>query len=43
VEADDKRYARVKVLKTVCDTIEPGMRERGFEPPPALEEALSRT
>ena len=43
VEADSKRYARVKVLETVCDMIETGMRERGFEPPPALEEALSRT
>jgi polyphosphate kinase 2 (PPK2 family) len=43
VEADDKRYARVKVLQTVCDAIETGMRERGFEPPPALEEALARS
>jgi polyphosphate kinase 2 (PPK2 family) len=43
VEADDKRYARVKVLETVCDTIETGMRERGFEPPAALDEALARS
>jgi polyphosphate kinase 2 (PPK2 family) len=43
VEAESKRYARVKVLETVCDTIETGMRERGFEPPPALDEVLSRT
>jgi polyphosphate kinase 2 (PPK2 family) len=42
VEADDKRYARVKVLETVCDAIETGMRERGFEPPAALEEALEQ-
>jgi polyphosphate kinase 2 (PPK2 family) len=43
VEADDKRYARVKVLETVCAEIERGSRERGFEPPPALEEVFSRT
>jgi polyphosphate kinase 2 (PPK2 family) len=43
VEAESKRYARVKVLETVCAMIETGMRERGFEPPPALEEVLSRT
>jgi AMP-polyphosphate phosphotransferase len=43
VEADSKRYARVKVLETVCGEIETGMRERGFEPPPALDEALSRS
>jgi polyphosphate kinase 2 (PPK2 family) len=43
VEADDKRYARVKVLETVCAEIERGSRERGFEPPPALEQVFSRT
>ena len=43
VEADSKRYARVKVLETVCGEIETGMRERGFEPPPAPEDALSRS
>jgi hypothetical protein len=32
----------VKVLETVCDAIETGMRERGFEPPAALEEALEQ-
>jgi AMP-polyphosphate phosphotransferase len=42
VEADDKRYARVKVLETVCEAIETGMRERGFDPPAALHEALAR-
>jgi AMP-polyphosphate phosphotransferase len=42
VEADDKRYARVKVLETVCAEIETGMRERGFHPPAALDEALDR-
>jgi polyphosphate kinase 2 (PPK2 family) len=30
VEADDKRYARVKVVETVCRSIEDGMAERGF-------------
>ncbi len=33
VEGDSKRWARVKVLETVIDEIESGMRERGFEPP----------
>jgi polyphosphate kinase 2 (PPK2 family) len=36
VEADDKRYARVKVIETVIAEVERGMRERGFPvPPPA--------
>ena len=33
VEADSKRYARVKVLETVIREIEEGIRERGFELP----------
>ena len=33
VEADSKRWARVKVLETVIAEIETGMRERGFDPP----------
>ena len=33
VEADSKRYARVKVVETVNAEIEAGMRARGFEPP----------
>jgi polyphosphate kinase 2 (PPK2 family) len=41
VEGDDKRFARVKVIETVCEEIERGMRERGYEPPASLEEALS--
>ena len=36
VEADSKRYARVKVLETTIVAIEEGMRARGLEPPPAL-------
>jgi polyphosphate kinase 2 (PPK2 family) len=34
IEADNKRWARVKVIETVNDDIEVGMRARGFEPPP---------
>jgi polyphosphate kinase 2 (PPK2 family) len=33
VEADSKRYARVKVIETVIAEVEAGMRARGFEPP----------
>jgi AMP-polyphosphate phosphotransferase len=43
IEADSKRYARVKVLETVIAEIETGMRERGFEPPVALGELLAGT
>ena len=32
VEADSKRFARVKVIETVIEQVELGMRERGFEP-----------
>jgi polyphosphate kinase 2 (PPK2 family) len=35
VEAESKRYARVKVVRTVIDRIEAGMRRHGFEPPPS--------
>jgi polyphosphate kinase 2 (PPK2 family) len=41
VEADSKRWARVKVLETVIAEIERAMRERGFEPPPELGEVLA--
>jgi AMP-polyphosphate phosphotransferase len=34
VEGDSKRFARVKVIETVCAEIERGMRERGFPVPP---------
>ena len=34
IEADSKRYARVKVIRTVIDEIEGGMRRHGIEPPP---------
>jgi len=33
VEAESKRYARVKVMETTIAEIERGMRSRGFEPP----------
>jgi AMP-polyphosphate phosphotransferase len=37
VPADSKRYARVKVVETVIEAIEAGMRKWGFEPPSAAE------
>src|SRR5215213_6969566 len=33
VEAESKKYARVKVVETVIERIEAGMRARGVEPP----------
>ncbi len=33
VEAENKKFARVKVVETVVERIERGMRERGIEPP----------
>jgi AMP-polyphosphate phosphotransferase len=33
VEGESKKYARVKVVETVIERIERGMRERGTEPP----------
>jgi polyphosphate kinase 2 (PPK2 family) len=33
VEAENKRYARVKVIRTVIHRIEEGMRRHGQEPP----------
>ena len=32
VEAESKRYARVKVIETTIAAIEQGMRDQGFEP-----------
>jgi polyphosphate kinase 2 (PPK2 family) len=37
IPADSKRYARVKVVETVIEEIESGMRKWGFEPPPPPE------
>jgi polyphosphate kinase 2 (PPK2 family) len=39
IEGDSKRFARVKVLETVIERIEDGMRAAGREPPPPLGEA----
>ena len=33
VEADSKRWARVKVIETVIAEVESGMRAHGLEPP----------
>jgi polyphosphate kinase 2 (PPK2 family) len=34
VEGDSKKWARVKVVETVNDALEAGMRARGIDPPP---------
>jgi len=34
IEGDDKRFARVKVIETVCDRMEAAMVERGTMPKP---------
>ena len=36
VEANSKRYARVKVIRTVIERIEGGMEQWGMKPPPPL-------
>jgi AMP-polyphosphate phosphotransferase len=41
IEADSKRYARVKVLETVIERIEDGMRQWGIEPPKPLRDGAS--
>jgi len=37
VEAEDKRFARVKVVETVVARVEEGLRRAGIEPPPPLD------
>ena len=37
IPADSKRYARVRVVETVIEEIESGMRKWGFDPPPPPE------
>jgi polyphosphate kinase 2 (PPK2 family) len=32
VEAENKRYARVKVVETVCEALERGLRDNGIDP-----------
>jgi polyphosphate kinase 2 (PPK2 family) len=39
IEGDSKRHARVKVIETVIERIEQGMRQWGMEPPPPLHRA----
>jgi polyphosphate kinase 2 (PPK2 family) len=34
IEGDQKRWARVKVVETVNDALENGMRAYGIDPPP---------
>jgi AMP-polyphosphate phosphotransferase len=36
VAADDKRWARVDVVRTVCQAMEDGLAERGIDPDPPL-------
>jgi polyphosphate kinase 2 (PPK2 family) len=38
IEGESKRFARVKVVETVIERIEGGMRERGFEVPESVED-----
>jgi AMP-polyphosphate phosphotransferase len=40
IEAEDKRWARVKAIETVLGRIEGGMRREGFEVPPRLAQGL---
>jgi polyphosphate kinase 2 (PPK2 family) len=40
VEADSKRYARVRVLETVCERMEQGLRDNGVDVSPVLEAAI---
>ena len=42
IEAENKRYARVKVIHTVIARIEDGMRQHGTEPPPSVGAAFDR-
>ena len=37
IEAESKRYARVRVLEIVVERIEAGMRLHGSEPPPPID------
>jgi polyphosphate kinase 2 (PPK2 family) len=36
IAGDDKRWARVAVVRTVCEAIEAALRARGIDPDPAL-------
>jgi AMP-polyphosphate phosphotransferase len=41
IEGDSKRYARVKVIETVIERIESGMKQWGMEPPPPLHRTVN--
>jgi polyphosphate kinase 2 (PPK2 family) len=41
VAADDKRWARVAVLRTVCEAVESALRARGIDPDPPLPETAA--
>ena len=36
VAGEDKRWARVAVVRTVCEAVEAALRARGIDPDPAL-------
>jgi AMP-polyphosphate phosphotransferase len=36
IAADDKRWARVAVVRTVCDAVESALHARGIDPDPPL-------
>jgi polyphosphate kinase 2 (PPK2 family) len=36
VAAEDKRWARLDVVRTVCDAIEKALEARGIDPDPQL-------
>jgi hypothetical protein len=36
VAAEDKRWARVDIVRTVCEAVEKGLTERGIDPDPPL-------
>jgi polyphosphate kinase 2 (PPK2 family) len=36
VAAEDKRFARVQVVRAVCDAVEAALRARGIDPDPPL-------
>jgi len=38
IPAESKRYARVRIIETVIERIEQGMRDHGIDPPPPLGE-----
>ena len=39
IAGDDKRWARVAVVRTVCEAIESALEARGIDPDPPLSAA----